>query len=203
MLKPFFIATLTCCLAIAAPPPGNSSDTAAQVVFRDYLGPENPADRIRSGGPGNPYAAYFVANGNVALDLRKTDHLVYLDFGTTNPTAAGLTGLHAVYLTNGVYNTDGTCCSSTGLLGMNPGDPPRKSWLAIDFTDSQGQSWTLRFAKFNDAQTGDLTVTRIDGGTWTLEAPPESVAVLILKGKKSQTITGYFAMPTKLTVTKQ
>jgi len=152
-----------------------------------------------------------VGNGNLDLNLTSSTRTVYLDFSTPNSalnSAIGLnppnlTGSYRVDLSNNVNSPDGTCNSGTGLLGMANG-ASGKSCLWANFTDSQGRSWAIRFAHFNYPYSSDALATRsADGLSWTLETFPTDVAVLVQIGKRTQTIEGYFFMPSKLTITKQ
>src|SRR3954469_19614392 len=90
---------------------GGAKNPPASVAFRDGT------DQIRSDFGGaynngaNGAAVYFVANGNVVLDLTSSTRSVYLDF--SNPvgtvTSAPPTGNYRVYLSNNVVAPDNTC----------------------------------------------------------------------------------------------
>jgi len=176
----------------------------ASIVFRDGT------DQIRSDFGGsynngaNGAAVYFVSNGNVVLDLSASRRAVYLDF--SNPagtvTSAPPTGNYLVYLSNNVVGATNTCLSGTGLLGMGIGDVAN-SCLWANFTDSLGRSWAIRFAPPNNPGSTWARATRVDSFNWMLETMPGDVAALVLVGKNTQTVTGYFYMTTKLSITKQ
>ena len=197
--------------------------TAAAVAFRNCAG--SPAcaspDKIQSDAS-NTYqngvsgvSSSFVANGNLTLDLSNSTRRLSLDFST--PDAAlnasqGIlnpptyTGLFAATLTNTVLNPDGSCCSSTGLLGMAVGTS-QPSVLSIAFTDLSGKSCAVHFAKGVQgavyANTTDAVATRIDSNNWTLTTSPSDVAVLVCTSKRMSTVEGYYFLPTQFTVTKQ
>lgn len=215
MIK-FFLTMAT--LAALTPVWGGGGNPPAAVTFRDFLGDANtPSDKIRSDFGGtysngvNGSAVYFVANGNVVLDLRSSTRTVYLDFSAPNTALNGslglnppnLTGYYKAYISNNVDAADGTCSSGTGLLGMSNG-ASAKSCFWVNFTDSLGQSWAVRFAHYSYPYTSDAVATRsADGLSWTLESFPTDNAVLVQIGKRSTTVAGYFFMPGKLTITKQ
>jgi len=187
----------------------------ATITFRDAAGDEFKSDGLGSYNQGSSGASvFFVANGNVTLDLTSSTRTVYLDFSTPdtnlnqslglNPVPAAYTGYYHAYVTQGVLNSNGTCCTSEGLLGMTTGEVAQ-SFLSVQFTDPAGQACQLNFAKGvgGYAQTTDATVVKNADGTWTLTTFANDVGELICSAKKnSATVEGYFNMPGQYTVAK-
>jgi hypothetical protein len=192
-----------------------TNSPSGTIVFRDAA-----TDELKSDGLG-PYvngaagaSVFFQTGGDIKLDLSASTRTVNLDFSSPdtalnqsrgyNPFPALYSGAKHATITQGILNADGTCCTSTGLLGLAPGQVAQ-SFLAIAFTSSTGTSCNLVFGKPAPGyeNTNDATVVHNADGTFTFTTFATDVAKLTCAGRGNTVIVeGYFYMPTQFTVTK-
>ncbi len=193
LLAALSLAVTTSAGKPAAPKPQN---TPVAVTIADGAGYAIQSDDGAYVNGVTGVTAVIVPLGNLQLKTG-THRAFWLDFQGCVPGEL----CDPPFATSSTQGYMTTSCP-IALLVMGVGEEQDCN-LNVHFTAS-GLGWFIRFGE--DEVTTPASVTRVDGDDWTIDVPPDGVALLQsypLKGRTTYTDHGSFNVPVSLTVTLQ